>query len=51
MARNEDSKAKLPSIGKDDDDAMVAIEKENPILKSVLHKVMLKLPMFLRDCV
>lgn len=31
-------RAKLPSIGKDIDDAMEAIEKENPSLKSVLPK-------------
>jgi type I restriction enzyme M protein len=31
-------KAKLPSIGKDIDDAMDAIEKDNPILKGVLPK-------------
>lgn len=30
------SRAKLPSIGKDVDDAMVAIEKENPSLKGIL---------------
>jgi len=33
------SRAKLPSIGKDVDDAMVAIEKENPSLKGILPKV------------
>lgn len=33
------SKAKLPSIGKDVDDAMVAIEKANPSLKGILLKV------------
>lgn len=32
-------KAKLPSIGKDIDDAMEAIEKENPTLKGILPKV------------
>ncbi len=32
-------RAKLPSIGKDIDDAMDAIEKENPSLKGVLPKV------------
>lgn len=32
------SKAKLPSIGKDIDDAMDAIEKDNPTLKGVLPK-------------
>ena len=31
--------AKLPSIGKDVDDAMEAIEKENPTLKGILPKV------------
>lgn len=31
--------AKLPGIGKNIDDAMVAIEKENPTLKGVLPKV------------
>jgi len=31
-------RAKLPSIGKDLDDAMDAIEKDNPILKGVLPK-------------
>lgn len=33
------TKAKLPTIGKDVDDAMDAIEKENPTLKDVLPKV------------
>lgn len=33
------SKAKLPTIGKDVDNAMDAIEKENPSLKDVLPKV------------
>jgi len=33
------SRAKLPSIGKDVDDAMTAIEKENPSLKGILPKV------------
>lgn len=33
------SRAKLPEIGKDIDDAMDAIEKENPSLKGVLPKV------------
>ncbi|MBF0102231.1 MAG: SAM-dependent DNA methyltransferase [Desulfobacterales bacterium] len=33
------SKAKLPTIGKEVDDAMDAIEKENPSLKDVLPKV------------
>ncbi len=33
------SQAKLPSIGKDLDDAMEAIEKENPTLKGILPKV------------
>lgn len=32
-------RAKLPSIGKDVDDAMEAIEKENPTLKGILPKV------------
>jgi len=32
------SRAKLPSIGKDLDDAMEAIEKENPTLKRILPK-------------
>jgi type I restriction enzyme M protein len=32
-------RAKLPSIGKDVDDAMDAIEKDNPSLKGVLPKV------------
>ncbi|MDR2125999.1 MAG: type I restriction-modification system subunit M N-terminal domain-containing protein, partial [Prevotellaceae bacterium] len=31
-------RAKLPSVGKDIDDAMDAIEKENPALKGVLPK-------------
>ena len=33
------AKAKLPTIGKDVDDAMDAIEKDNPSLKGVLPKV------------
>ena len=33
------SRSKLPSIGKDVDDAMEAIEKENPTLKGILPKV------------
>jgi type I restriction enzyme M protein len=33
------SRAKLPSVGKDVDDAMEAIEKENPTLKGILPKV------------
>jgi type I restriction enzyme M protein len=33
------SRAKLPSIGKDADDAMEAIEKENATLKGILPKV------------
>lgn len=33
------SRAKLPSIGKDLDDAMGTIEKENPTLKGILPKV------------
>jgi len=33
------SRAKLPSIGKDIDDAMTAIEKENQTLKGILPKV------------
>jgi type I restriction enzyme M protein len=33
------ARAKLPSIGKDIDDAMDSIEKENPSLKGVLPKV------------
>ncbi len=33
------SHAKLPTIGKDIDDAMEAIEKENPTLKGILPKV------------
>lgn len=33
------SRAKLPSIGKDVDDAMEAIEKVNPTLKGILPKV------------
>ena len=32
-------RAKLPTIGKDIDDAMVAIERDNPSLKDVLPKV------------
>jgi type I restriction enzyme M protein len=34
----QQERAKLPSIGKDLDDAMDAIEKDNPILKGVLPK-------------
>ena len=37
--RNLQSKAKLPAIGQELDDAMEAIEKENPELKNVLPKV------------
>jgi type I restriction enzyme M protein len=33
------SRAKQPSIGKDVDDAMEVIEKENPTLKGILPKV------------
>ena len=33
------ARAKLPTIGKDIDDAMDAIEKDNPSLKGVLPKV------------
>jgi type I restriction enzyme M protein len=33
------SRAKLPSVGKDLDDAMEAIEKQNPTLKGILPKV------------
>lgn len=33
------ARAKLPSVGKDIDDAMEAIEKENPTLKGILPKV------------
>ena len=33
------SRSKLPTIGKDIDDAMNAIEKENPALKGILPKV------------
>jgi type I restriction enzyme M protein len=33
------SRAKLPSIGKDIDDAMEVIEKENSTLKGILPKV------------
>jgi len=33
------SRAKLPSIGKDVDEAMEAIERENPTLKGILPKV------------
>jgi len=36
------SRAKLPSIGKDVDDAMEAIEKENSTLKGILPKVYAK---------
>jgi len=36
------SRAKLPSIGKDLDEAMEAIEKENPTLKGILPKVYAK---------
>ncbi len=32
------AKAKLPSIGKDVDDAMVALERDNPRLKGALNK-------------
>lgn len=32
-------RAKLPSIGKDIDDAMEAVEKENPSLKGILPKI------------
>ena len=32
------SRAKLPSIGKDVDDAMVALERDNPRLKGALNK-------------
>src|SRR6187401_1430176 len=32
------SRAKLPGIGKDVDDAMVAVERDNPRLKGVLPK-------------
>ncbi|MDZ7783203.1 MAG: type I restriction-modification system subunit M N-terminal domain-containing protein [Halioglobus sp.] len=32
------ARAKLPEIGKDVDEAMEAIEKENPTLKGVLPK-------------
>lgn len=37
--RSIQAKAKLPTIGRDLDDAMEAIEKENPELKNVLPKV------------
>lgn len=37
------ARAKLPSIGKDVDDAMEAIEKENPTLKGILPKVYARL--------
>lgn len=37
--RNLQAKAKLPTIGQELDDAMEAIEKENPELKHVLPKV------------
>jgi type I restriction enzyme M protein len=37
------SRSKLPSIGKDLDEAMILIEKENPILKGILPKVYAKL--------
>lgn len=36
------SRAKLPTIGKDLDDAMEAIEKDNPTLKGILPKVYAK---------
>ncbi len=36
------SRAKLPSIGKDLDEAMIAIEKENPTLKGILPKTYAK---------
>jgi type I restriction enzyme M protein len=36
------SRAKLPTIGKDLDDAMELIEKENPTLKGILPKVFAK---------
>lgn len=36
------SRSKQPSIGKDIDDAMEAIEKENPTLKGILPKVFAK---------
>jgi len=36
------SRAKLPTIGKDLDEAMEVIEKENPTLKSILPKVYAK---------
>ncbi len=36
------TKSKLPTIGKDVDDAMEAIEKENPTLKGILPKVYAK---------
>ncbi|MBU0648162.1 type I restriction-modification system subunit M [Patescibacteria group bacterium] len=39
---NLHANAKLPSIGKDLDDAMEAIEKENPTLKGILPKVFAK---------
>lgn len=32
------SRAKLPGIGKDVDDAMVALERDNPLLKGALNK-------------
>ena len=37
--KNIQAKAKLPSVGQDLDDAMDAIEKENPELRNVLPKV------------
>ena len=37
--KNMQAKAKLPTIGQELDDAMEAIEKENPELKNVLPKV------------
>jgi len=37
--RNIQAKAKLPTIGEELDDAMEAIEKENPELRNVLPKV------------
>jgi len=36
------SRSKLPTIGKDLDDAMELIEKENPTLKGILPKVFAK---------
>jgi len=40
--RNIQAKAKLPTIGEELDDAMEAIEKENPELRNVLPKVFWK---------